>query len=286
MRTILILTVLVSASFLIKNPAAAHRFNVALLATVSGPMALPGKQARDGFMLATTERDAHPDQESDGHLGGLDVYVNVIDPRQSTAAARAAIGKLIDQGGIDFVIAAGDPKVLGAIHPLVTGARIFLIGASPAPPIFAGVKCNPFFFSVSRPGEGAGGQSKSLVAAQWANDLDNPANKAFVAAFEKAYGYPPTPYAAMGYEAARLIASAVRAREGQLDDKAAVRAALKKADFGSIRDNFKFGTNQFPVQDRYLVRQMRRGDGARVTQVVRKIATMRGGRYAANCPMK
>lgn len=297
MRTILVLTVLVSAIGLAPYPVSAHSFKVALVATVSGPMAGPGKQARDGFMLATTERDGHPDQESDGHLGGLDVYVTLIDPRHSPASARASVRNLIGKTGIDFVIVAGNQKSLAAIHPLVTGSRIFLIATTPSPPALAGAKCNPFFFSLSwardRGGDppGAGnkfkpGESGRPFAAQWANDLDNPANKAFVAAFEKAYGYPPTRHAAMGYEAARLIASAVRARGDTLSDRPALRAALRRADFRSIRGGFKFDTNQFPIQDHTLVRATRRADGAPISRSVRKLGSMRGDRYAANCTMK
>ena len=204
MRAILVLTALVSAIGLAPKSVSAHSFKVALVASVSGPKAGPGKHARDGFMLATTERDSHPDQESDGHLGGLDVYVTLIDPLHSPATARAAIRTLIGKGGIDFVVAGDDPKVLEAIHPLVTGSAIFLIGTGPSPTTLAGAKCNPFFFSVSWPRDREkteNPESGRPFVAQWANNLDNLANKAFVAAFEKTYGYPPTPYAAMGYEA-------------------------------------------------------------------------------------
>ncbi len=292
MRAILVVTVLASVIFLQPKPAAAHRFNVAFVAPASGPMALPGKQARDGFMLATTERDAHPAQESDGHLGGLDVYVKLVDPGKTPATARAAIGKLIEKGDIDFVITATRPKITAAVHPLVTAAGIFLISTSPAPAVFAGVKCNSFFFSVSWPrfansnAQSDARENSRPFDAQWTNDLSNPANKTFVATFEKAYRYPPILRAAMGYEAARLIASAVRARDGALSDRTALRAALGKADFQSVRGSFNFNNNQFPIQNRYLARAVRRADGAIISRTVRTISTMRGDRYAANCTMK
>src|SRR5215210_6711707 len=47
-------------------------------------------------------------------------------------------------------------------------------------------------------------------AAHWALDLDNAANKKFVAAFEKEYKRLPTVYAAQGYDTALLIDAAVR----------------------------------------------------------------------------
>lgn len=88
--------------------------------------------------------------------------------------------------------------------------------------------------------------------SQWAHDLDNPANKRFVADFQKDFGRLPTLYAAQGYDAARLIDAAVRDVKGKLDDKEAVRKALKAAKFDSVRGAFKFNTNQFPIQDYYL----------------------------------
>ncbi|TCT05216.1 ABC transporter substrate-binding protein [Aquabacter spiritensis] len=122
--------------------------------------------------------------------------------------------------------------------------------------------------------------------AAWAPDLDVPANKAFVAAFEKEYGYIPALYAAQGYDAAKLIASAVKATGGKLTDKDAVRAALKKADFASVRGNFKFNTNQFPIQDFYLVKVGKRPDGKVETMIAEKVFAEDGDAYADKCPMK
>lgn len=89
-------------------------------------------------------------------------------------------------------------------------------------------------------------------SSQWAHDLDNAANKKFVADFQKEYGRLPTMYAAQGYDAARLIDAAVRDSKGKLDDKAAVRKALEAAKFDSVRGSFKFNNNHFPIQDYYM----------------------------------
>ena len=62
----------------------------------------------------------------------------------------------------------------------------------------------------------------------WAPDTDTPENKRFVAEFEKEYGYVPGSYAMQAYDAAQLIGSAVKAVGGQLADKDALRAALKR----------------------------------------------------------
>jgi branched-chain amino acid transport system substrate-binding protein len=88
--------------------------------------------------------------------------------------------------------------------------------------------------------------------SQWAHDMQNPANKRFVADFQKDYGRLPTLYAAQGYDAARLMDAAVRDVKGNLTDKAAVRKAIAAAKFDSVRGAFKFNTNGYPIQDYYL----------------------------------
>ncbi|PKO60502.1 MAG: ABC transporter substrate-binding protein [Betaproteobacteria bacterium HGW-Betaproteobacteria-18] len=89
-------------------------------------------------------------------------------------------------------------------------------------------------------------------SSQWAHDMQNPVNKRFVADFQKDYGRLPTLYASQGYDAARLMDAAVRDVKGKLDDKEAVRKALKAARFDSVRGAFRFNSNQFPIQDYYL----------------------------------
>ena len=71
--------------------------------------------------------------------------------------------------------------------------------------------------------------------ADWAPNLDNPQNKKFVAEYEAAYNSVPATYAFQAYDAAMLIDSAVKAVKGDLTNKDAVAAALKKADFVSLR---------------------------------------------------
>src|SRR5438067_5567190 len=74
----------------------------------------------------------------------------------------------------------------------------------------------------------------------WSIDFDNPANRKFVAEFEKEYKRLPTGYAASGYDTALLIDSAVRKVKGRIEDKDALRNALRAADFQSVRGHFKF----------------------------------------------
>ena len=43
---------------------------------------------------------------------------------------------------------------------------------------------------------------------------------------------------------------------------------MMKADFKSLRGDFKFNTNHYPIQDFYLVKVAKRADGKFETQIV------------------
>jgi branched-chain amino acid transport system substrate-binding protein len=122
--------------------------------------------------------------------------------------------------------------------------------------------------------------------ADWAPNLDNPANKKFVAAYEATYNGVPGSYAMQAYDAAMLIDSAVKAVGGDLANKVAVAAALKKADFTSLRGMFKFNTNGYPIQDFYLTKVAKRLDGKFQTEIVQKVFENYGDRYAKDCAAK
>ena len=119
--------------------------------------------------------------------------------------------------------------------------------------------------------------------ADWAPDLDTPQSKKFVAAFEAAYNIVPGTYAMQGYDTAMLIDSAVKAVKGDLTDKQAVTAALKKADFTSLRGGFKFNVNGYPIQDFYLTKVAKRADGKFQTEIVQKVFENYADRYAKDC---
>lgn len=105
--------------------------------------------------------------------------------------------------------------------------------------------------------------------SQWAYDLDNAANIAFVEAFRSAYGRTPTLYASQGYDTANLILSALdKADVKNTDD---FRSALEAADFASVRGDFKFGSNHHPIQNIY-VREVVAGNNGKPTNKLVGIA--------------
>lgn len=119
----------------------------------------------------------------------------------------------------------------------------------------------------------------------WAPDMDNPQSKKFVADYEAAYKIVPGSYAMQAYDAAMLIDSAVKAAGGA-GDKDKLRAALKKADFTSLRGKFKFNTNGYPIQDFYLVKVAKRPDGKFQTEIAEKVFTDYADPHAKDCGLK
>ena len=92
-----------------------------------------------------------------------------------------------------------------------------------------------------------------LNTAHWTHDLDIPANAEFVAAFRSKYdGRYPSVYAAMAYDTLMAMDAAVRDVAGKVEDREALLQALRKPSFKSVRGDFKYGANNFPVQNYYL----------------------------------
>ena len=118
--------------------------------------------------------------------------------------------------------------------------------------------------------------------SQWSKDLDNPANVAFVAAFQEKYGRLPSLYASQGYDTANLMISAMA--KADVSDADAFRAALKAADFASVRGDFSFGPNQHPIHDVYIREVIKEGD-VYTNRIVEKVLDDHGDAYAAECSM-
>jgi branched-chain amino acid transport system substrate-binding protein len=122
-------------------------------------------------------------------------------------------------------------------------------------------------------------------SSQWNADIDNAANRVFVADFVAEYGRRPSLYASQGYDTARLIASALKAVGGNMSDKGAFRTALTKAEFESVRGNFRFGSNNHPIQDVYVRQVYKNAKGELTNKIVGKVFTDHQDAYAKDCKM-
>jgi branched-chain amino acid transport system substrate-binding protein len=122
-------------------------------------------------------------------------------------------------------------------------------------------------------------------AQQWVNDLPNDANKKFVADYKAKYKASPSFYGAQTYDALALLESAVVAVKGDLTKKDEMRKEMEKANFKSVRGNFKFGPNHIPIQNFYLQDVVKQGDDY-VLKTVATIVENDQDKHVGKCPMK
>ena len=118
--------------------------------------------------------------------------------------------------------------------------------------------------------------------AHWSKDLDVPGNAEFVAAFQAEYGRLPSLYAAQGYDTGLLLLSA--AAKADVKDADAFRAALKEADFQSVRGDFAFADNNHPIQTIYMREVVKEGDVV-TNKVIGVAASNHTDVYGADCKM-
>jgi branched-chain amino acid transport system substrate-binding protein len=120
----------------------------------------------------------------------------------------------------------------------------------------------------------------------WGPDFDNPASKQFVAEFEKKYKRIPSQYAAQSYDAALLLDSAIATTKGNVADKDAFRAALKAADFKSVRGEFRFNHNNYPIQDMHVFEVAKDAQGRVSLKTIATPLKAHPDAYHEQCPMK
>jgi branched-chain amino acid transport system substrate-binding protein len=118
--------------------------------------------------------------------------------------------------------------------------------------------------------------------SQWNKDIENAANTAFVASFQAEYGRLPSLYASQGFDTANLLFSAMD--KADVGDAEAFRAALKAAEFDSVRGDFAFGNNHHPVQTIYAREVVKEGD-VYTNKILGAALENHADAYAADCKM-
>jgi branched-chain amino acid transport system substrate-binding protein len=106
-----------------------------------------------------------------------------------------------------------------------------------------------------------------------------------VADYHAKYHSSPSFYGADTYDAAALINSAVTAVHGDLSNKEGMRKAMEKADFKSVRGDFKYGNNHIPIQNFYLQDAAKNADGNYSLHTVSLIVANDQDRFHDQCPM-
>ena len=97
---------------------------VALVAALSGPHAVLGRDQRDGFQLAVVQQDAR--------LGGVDVRIVVLDDRGEAARASKIAGRIL-AGGMRIVTGFTTNESVLAFHAGLQGKNVVMISSGAAP---------------------------------------------------------------------------------------------------------------------------------------------------------
>ncbi len=120
----------------------------------------------------------------------------------------------------------------------------------------------------------------------WSPDMDTPASKKYVGDFRKKFGYTPSFYGAQSYDSIMLIDSAVKAVKGNVKDNKGMVAAMRKADYPSVRGPFKFNVNHHPIQDFFLLRAEKGGPEGVEMKIQKKVFEDHKDSYYQDCKMK
>ncbi len=124
------------------SPAVAQeKIKIGVIVTLSGPAAVLGQQARDGFALAI--------KDLGGKMAGRDVEVVTVDDELKPDAAVTKVKGLLERDKVDFVVGPIFSNILQAIHKPVVDTKTFLVSPNAGPSSYAGKECSPFFYVTS-----------------------------------------------------------------------------------------------------------------------------------------
>lgn len=283
----------------IKPVIDSHTF---LIGANAGPSQIAGAQCSPYFFSASWEADQTP--------ASVGLYMNkkgvktlfMIGPNYAAGkdmlnGARSTFaGKIVGEeytkwpDQLDFSaelskVRAANPDAVFVFYPGAAGVQFLTqyaqAGLKGKIPLYTAYTIDSL--SLPRQGDLALGVPG---AQEWVNDLPNAANKKFVADFKSKYKAYPSFYGAQAYDAANLINSAVVAVKGDTSKKDEMRAEMKKANFASVRGPFKFGNNQFPIQNFYIQEAVKDSDGVFTLKTVETAVKDDQDKKAVNCPMK
>ena len=173
---------------LVATTVQAHSFSLSVIAVGDDATAQMESAVR-GILLASQERDSHADEESDGHLGGLDVYI-IARPGDGAASVSGLVGASPET--IDIAVVLG-PDALA--EQAISEIELPTVAI--------------------RPGAVAAG-------------LADPENE-FTTRYETTYGATPDRAAIEGYNAARRVDLAVRPLGGVENRDALIAAFTETA---------------------------------------------------------
>jgi len=276
-----------------------------LISANAGPHQLAGKNCHKNFFNISWQNDQTPMALGEllNQQGVKDLYI--IAPNYAAGKDMAAgvertfdgnvVGKdmtkwpdQIDWAAELSKVKAADPDAVFIFYPGKHGPAFITqykqAGLEGRIPLFSVYTLD----SISLPRFQQAGMDAVLgdmMTQFWAPDLDNAQNKRFVSDFRKKYGKYPSFYAAQSYDSIFFIKSAVEAVNGDIDDIDGMRAALERADFPSVRGDFRIGPNHFPIQNFYSREVVTDAQGNWTTSVRDVVLRDHQDVYASECSM-
>lgn len=106
-----------------------------------------------------------------------------------------------------------------------------------------------------------------VTSWQWTAALETPANKRFIEGYTGKYKRAATTYAEQGYVGAQMIAQALEAVKGKVEDQEAFMAALRRVEVDAPRGKVKLDDFQNPVQTYYIRRVEKKGGALQNTVI-------------------
>lgn len=176
------------------GPASAHEFSLGIYA--SGDQAIEKLiSAVRGVLIAADERDGHPEETSDGHLGGVDVHILPFHGNRPVVMTELVNAY---RGQLDFLLVLDTGVVPSDAVPGKTDQTIIL---------------DPGILPAGSPWQ------------------DNKSANSFAVRYHDFWSSDADIASALGYNAARRIDAAIRPHDG-IDQAAAIIDALARSEHG------------------------------------------------------
>ncbi len=106
-----------------------------------------------------------------------------------------------------------------------------------------------------------------VTCFQWSAALDFPESKRFVTAYAAKYKRPPTIFAEQGYVGAQMIAKALDAAKGNVENREVFLTALRTVEVDAPRGRVKLDAFQNPIDTSYIRKVEKRDSGLQNTVI-------------------
>lgn len=296
-----VVTGLTFANILMALQARVAATDVPFIGTVAGPSPTAGAACKPNLFVSSWQSDA-PAEAMGKYLQDQGVKrVSTLTPNFVGGKDKVAGFKHLYQGQIvdeiytpltqlDFSaeltqVASSKPEAIFSFYP---GALAISFVRQYRQ---AGMNQQvPLYMANSIEGSGVAAMGDAVLGAvvsdTWTPGLNNEQTQRFVKAYQEKYGKLASAYAAFSYDAAKILDAAIRKLDGDVSDKKKLTEAIKTAEFESLRGNFRFGNNNYPVQDYHIFKLEKGADGKPEFKMVQEgVLRDYGDRYAADCKM-